>query len=79
MKFMHIEYPGFLTMCIQTFIILVECVNCKLVCFVNMERADRNKPLTPEMKGRLITLYENGLSYQQIAGRLDVHVSLFSK
>lgn len=40
-----------------------------------MERVDRKKPLTSEMKGSLITLYERGLSYQEIANQLNVHVS----
>lgn len=43
--------------------------------FGKMERMNRQKPLTAEMKGSLITLYQNGNSYQEIAQRLNIHVS----
>lgn len=40
-----------------------------------MDRPDKRKPLTPEIKGSLITLYRLGLSIGQIAEELDCHVS----
>lgn len=45
------------------------------VCIHAMERPDKNKPLTPELKGSLITLYNIGFSYAEIAEQLDIHVS----
>lgn len=43
-----------------------------------MYRADKRKPLTPELKGSLITLYNFGFSYNQIAERIDCNVSFFA-
>lgn len=40
-----------------------------------MERQDKRKPLTSEMKGSLITLYKTGHSLSQIADKLGCHVS----
>lgn len=39
-----------------------------------MDRPDRRKPLTRELKGSLITLYNCGYSFSQIANRIGCHV-----
>lgn len=41
-----------------------------------MDRENKNKPLTPEMKGKLITLYQFGETYSSIAVKLGVHVRI---
>lgn len=43
-----------------------------------MERQNRNKPLTPEMKGKLITLYQSGKTYSSIAAEIGVHVRIIA-
>lgn len=40
-----------------------------------MDRPDKRKPLTPELKGSLITLHRLGFSLADIAQDLDIHVS----
>lgn len=40
-----------------------------------MERLDKRKPLTKELKGSLITLFRLGFTITQIAQELDCHVS----
>lgn len=47
-----------------------------LVCSINMDRPDKRKPLTPELKGSLITLYNCGYSFSQIANKIGCHVSI---
>lgn len=48
-----------------------------MIHFEKMERIDQRKPLTQEMKGSLITLYQAGHSYAEISERLRIHVSNF--
>lgn len=43
-----------------------------------MERENRFKPLTPEMKGKLIALYESNKPYSEIAAELGINVNSFS-
>lgn len=40
-----------------------------------MDRPDKRKPLTRELKGSLITLYKCGYSFSQIAKEIGCHVS----
>lgn len=47
-----------------------------LLLFVKMERVNRNKPLTSEMKGKLITLYQSNASYSEIAIKLGINVNI---
>lgn len=42
-----------------------------------MDRPDKRKPLTPEIKGSLVTLYKFGFSIDQIARELGCHVSYY--
>lgn len=44
-----------------------------------MYRQDKRKPLTPELRGRLITLYEFGYSIPQIAVEIHCNVSYFHR
>lgn len=70
----------------------LDMINIPLICFghvltlsehrviksdlVEMFRPDKRKPLTPELKGSLITLYNFGYSVPQIAERIDCNVSI---
>lgn len=49
--------------------------NFESVCLHAMDRPDKRKPLTPELKGSLITFYKLGFSFAEIAQELDIHVS----
>lgn len=40
-----------------------------------MDRPDKRKPLTSELKGSLVTLHKHGFSIDEIANEVDCHVS----
>lgn len=49
------------------------------ISFHTMERTDKRKPLTPELKGSLITFYKLGYSVARIAAEVDCHVGIFDR